>query len=143
MASYPNPTGPAPKPASKRRRYAKPASHGAADPVTAPAARDVARSLGIDDPHPLIASLWATVQESSEARFYSEADWERLRMELWFTNHTMASGRPSGQAWIAIQHGLNELLLSPAVKRRAGIELKPQSVDADVVAAAEQISEYR
>ena len=36
--------------------------------------------------------------------------------------------------------GLNELLLSPAVKRRAGIELRPQGVDADAVAADEQIA---
>jgi hypothetical protein len=54
----------------------------------------------------------------------------------------MASGRPSGQAWAAIQHGLNELLLSPAVKRRAGIELK-RAVDVDVVAADEQIARYK
>ena len=30
--------GPAPKPASKRRRYNKPATYGAAEPITAPAA---------------------------------------------------------------------------------------------------------
>jgi hypothetical protein len=40
--------------------------------------------------------------------------------------------------------GLNELLLlSPAVKRRAGIELRPQAVDADAVAADEQIARYK
>ena len=37
----------------------------------------------------------------------------------------------------------NELLLSPAVKRRAGIELQPQGVDADAVAADEQIARYK
>ena len=47
----------------------------------------------------------------------------------------MSSGRPSAGAWEAVQHGLNELLLSPAVKRRAGIELKPSGVDADAVVA--------
>jgi hypothetical protein len=31
--------GPAPKPESKRRRYAKPKSYGAAEPTTAPAAK--------------------------------------------------------------------------------------------------------
>jgi hypothetical protein len=35
------------------------------------------------------------------------------------------------------------LLLSPAVKRRAGIELRPQGVDADAVAADEQIARYK
>ena len=60
--------GPAPKPASKRRRYAKPASYGAAraDDRTGRAKRADRRELGIDNPHPLIASMWDTVQESCE-----------------------------------------------------------------------------
>jgi hypothetical protein len=135
--------GPAPKPESKRRRYGKPKSYGAAEPTTAPAADPGIRELGIDDPHPLIVSMWNTVQSSCEAAFYSETDWERLRLELWFANHTMASGRPSAQAWDAIQHGLNELLLSPAVKRRAGIELRRHGADADSVAADEMVGKYK
>ena len=82
------------------------------------------------------------MQHSCEAAFYSETDWERLRLELWFANHTMASGRPSDQAWAAIQHGLNELLLSPAVKRRGGIELK-RAVDVDEDAAVSMVGGYR
>jgi len=134
--------GPAPKPDSKRRRYAKPKSYGAATPTTAPAAaHDDARTLGFDA-HPLIASIWDTVQQSCECAFYSETDWERLRLELWFANHTMVSGRPSGQAWIAIQRGLNELLLSPAIKRRAGIELT-RDVDEDEDAAVSMTARYQ
>ena len=136
--------GPAPKPESKRRRYGKPKSYGAAEPTTAPAAaRSGPRKLGIEDAHPLIASLWNTVQTSCEAAFYSATDWERLRLELWFANHTMSSGRPSAGAWEAVQHGLNELLLSPAVKRRAGIELKPSGVDADADAVVAMTGKYR
>ena len=87
------PRGPAPAP--QRRRRNKPASYGDATPVTAPAADPTDRQLGIADPHPLIASLWDTVQHSCESAFYSETDWERLRMELWYANHTMVSvGRP-------------------------------------------------
>ena len=135
--------GPAPKPESKRRRYNKPASYGAATPTTAPAAAPSTRELGIENTHPLITAMWDTVAQSCEARFYSEADWQRLRLELWFANHTMASGRPSANAWMAVQHGLNEMLISPAMKRRAGIELKPQVVDADEVAAVSMTSLYR
>ena len=98
--------------------------------------------LGIDAPHPLIAGLWHTVQESCEAAFYCDADWQRLRLELWYANHTMASGRPSAQAWDAVQHGLSELLISPAVKRRSGIEMRP-AVDADEDAAVAMIGRYR
>ena len=143
MASYPNPRGPAPKPASQRRRYAKPQSHGAAEPTTAPPAKLSDRQLGIDDAHPLIMAMWDTVQQSCEAAFYSEADWQRLRLELWFANRTLASGQPSANAWTAIQSGMNEMLLSPAIKRRAGIEVKRAAVDADEVAADAQIARYR
>jgi hypothetical protein len=67
--------------------------------------------LGIEEPHPLITSLWETVQTSCEATFYSETDWQRLRLELWYTNQAMSSGKPLyGHTWGAIQHGLNELL---------------------------------
>ena len=38
---------------------------------------------------------------------------------------------------------MNELLLSPAIKRRAGIELRRNGVDADVVAADEQLAKYK
>jgi hypothetical protein len=80
MASYSNPRGPAPKPESKRRRYAKPESYGAAEPTVAPAAHRADRQLGFDDPHPLIAAMWDTVADSCEAAFYSEADWARARL---------------------------------------------------------------
>jgi hypothetical protein len=136
--------GPAPKPESKRRRANKPRSYGDAQPTTAPAASDVdVRDLGIENPHPLIAAMWDTVQQSCEGQFYSDADWQRLRMELWYANHTMASGRPSAQAWDAVQHGLSELLISPAVKRRSGIELRPSAVDEDENAAVSMIGRYR
>jgi len=55
----------------------------------------------------------------------------------------MASGRPSGSAWEAVPHGLNGLLLSPAIKRRAGIELRPQGVDVDVDAAVSMVGKYK
>jgi hypothetical protein len=63
-------------------------------------------------------------------------------IELWFANRAMASGRPSGSAWEAVQHGSNELLLSPAVKRRAGIALK-RAVDVDADAAMSMVGKYK
>jgi hypothetical protein len=86
--------------------------------------------------------MWDTVQESCESRFYSDADWQRLRMELWFANRTMTGGQPSANAWTAIQAGLNEMLLSPAIKRRAGIELK-RAVDDDADAAVSMVGRYK
>ena len=128
----------------QRRRANKPATYGAATPITAPAAGRHDRDLGIDNPHELVASMWATVQESCESRFYSEADWARLRMELWNANEVMRSGKPiSGTTWAGIQHGLNALLISPAEKRRAAIEVKPLGPDADQDAANNQIARYK
>ena len=119
-----------------------PASYGAAEQVTAPAASPGPRTLGIADAHPLIVDMWHAVQGSVESRFFSAADWERLRWELWHANYAM-TGSMSARACAAIQHGLNELLLSPAIKRRAGIELRPQAVDADEDAAVSMLGRYK
>jgi hypothetical protein len=136
--------GPVPKPASKRRRRNVPVSYGAAQPTTAPAAHVRERALGIDDPHPLVLSLWDAVQTSCESAFYSEADWERLRCELFYANQAMHSPRPiSGHTWAAIQHGLTELLVSPAAKRRAAIEVKAPGPDTDEVRAVAMIGTYK
>ena len=54
--------GPAPKPESQRRRRNTPASYGAAKPATAPAAVPQRRTLGIDNPHQLVESMWTVVQ---------------------------------------------------------------------------------
>ena len=54
----------------------------------------------------------------------------------------MASRLPSGSAGEAVQHGLKELLLSPTVKRRAGIESK-RAVDVDADAAVSMVGKYK
>jgi hypothetical protein len=135
-------SGPAPKPPAKRRRYNKPASYGAAEPVSAPAADIRERTLDIENPHPLVAQLWTTLQESVESRFYSESDWERARFECWYANEVMR-GQLSAAAWQQVQHGLSELLISPAAKRRAAIELKAAGPDADENAAVALLGRYR
>jgi hypothetical protein len=66
----------------------------------------------------------------------------RLRLELWFANRTMTGGQPTANAWSAVQSGMNEMLLSPAVKRRAGIEMRP-SVDVDENAAVSMVGRYK
>lgn len=140
MSTYPAPRGPAPKPASQRRRRNKPAS-GAAEPVVAGPA-DEQPPLGFDA-HNLVADMWSALSRSVEGQFFSAADWQRARWELWFADSAIVSGQvPSASTWTAVQRGLDELLISPAAKRRARIELK-QAVDADAVAADEQIARYK
>jgi hypothetical protein len=140
MTTYSAPRGPAPKPASQRRRRNTPKSYGAAEAVVA-GQGDEQPPLGFDA-HPLVTDLWAALAQSVESSFYSAADWQRARMELWFADRSMASGQPSANAWAAIQHGLSEMLLSPATKRRAGIDVRP-TTDADADAADKQIARYK
>jgi hypothetical protein len=140
--AIPKPGGPPPKRESQRRRENKPASYGAAVPETAEAGAKPAE-LGVLDPHPLITDLWAALGRSAEAKYYSEADWQRVRLELSYGNRLLTGGRIGSQAWAVFQNGLNELLISPADKRRAGIELKPPATDPDEEAAVLQIAEYQ
>ncbi len=142
MSTYSAPRGPAPKPAGLRRRRNKPESYGAAEPVLADQAGEQP-PLGFDA-HQLVADLWAALGESVEGQFFSAADWQRARWELWYASTVMTAGQvPSANQWATIQRGLDELLVSPAVKRRAGIELRRRGVDADVVAAGEMVGKYK
>ena len=132
-----------PKPESKRRRRNVPASYGAAKPVVAAGTAAAQPDLGFDA-HPLVVDMWAALAVSAESKFFSHADWERARWELWYANQSMVSGRPTGSAWEAIQHGLGALLVSPADKRRAGIEMKaPVPDNSDEIAAVSMLSGYR
>ena len=77
MSTYSALRGPAPKPASQRRRRTKPESYGAAEPTVAGQA-DAQPPLGFDA-HELVVDLWAALGRSVEGRFYSAADWQRAR----------------------------------------------------------------
>lgn len=137
--------GPHPKPPSKRRRVQTPVSYGAATPTTAPAAPVQDRKLDFDGPvHKIIESLWEALQTSCESRFFSAADWERARLELWFANTLLVSDEPiRATSWARVQDGLSALLISPAEKRRCGIELRPMNVDADEDAAILTMVRYQ
>lgn len=136
-------SGPPPTRDSQRRRKNKPASYGAAEPEVAetPAAPPP-RELGLNPVNEMIADLWAALQKSAEAKYYSDADWQRVRLELSYGNDLLLGDRvPGAQSWATFQAGLNALLVSPADKRRAGIELKPHRADPDDEAADEALAD--
>jgi hypothetical protein len=136
------PKPPGPPPAAKRRRDDKPASYGLAESVVAGNAGN-RPELGFDA-HQMVVDMWESLANSVEGQFFSEGDWQRARWELFYANELFMGRRQmTPVAWSAVQHGLNELLLSPADKRRAGIELKKLAVDEDEVAAVDQIAEYK
>lgn len=134
--------GPAPKPASQRRRRNIPKSQGAAESVVEYGAVD-APPLGFDA-HPLVTDLYESLAGSVEGRYFSPADWQRARLELHYANQLLTGGRvPGAQAWTAVQNALGALLVSPAEKRRVGIELQRKRIDPDEDAAVAQMDEYR
>lgn len=139
--AIPKPRGPVPDRSDKRRRANKPESQGAAETESAEAG-DRPEALGFEA-HPLIQSLWDVLGTSAEAKFYSAADWERVRLELLFGSTILMSGKIGAMAWATFQSALSELLISPADKRRAGIELKPKTADLDEEAAVVQIAHYQ
>jgi hypothetical protein len=135
------PTGP--PPARKRRRENKPASYGLAAPVQAGKAAKQP-PLGISDPHTMVERMWAALTLSAEGRFFSHADWERARWEMWYANQLFMGERQlTPTAWATVQNGLAELLISAADKRRAGIELSISDVDPDEAAAVVQLAKYK
>lgn len=134
--------GPVPKPEAQRRRRNKPKSYGEAEPVKTTAAH-AAPELGFDA-HDLVQSLWQSLAGSVEGKFYSPADWQRARIEMHFLNELLTAGRtPGAQAWTAVQAGLSALLISPADKRRIGIELQAAASDEDEDAAVASMDAWR
>ena len=53
---------------------------------------DVQPPLGFDA-HELVVDLWAALDFSVEGQFFSAADWQRARWELWYANAVMTAGQ--------------------------------------------------
>jgi hypothetical protein len=136
--------GPLPKRASQRRRANKPKSYGASEPTVIEAIKPEAQpELGFDA-HPLVEELWSSLAISGEAQLYSAADWQRARLELFYGNRLVSGARsPGAQAWATFQAGLTALLISPAEKRRLGIDARPPARDVDEEAAVLLLSKYK
>lgn len=134
--------GPAPKRSEQRRRRNTPKSQEMSGMDTSAVAVS-APELGYDA-HELVVDLYEALKVSVEGRFYSAADWQRVRLEFHYLNELLMDGRtPGAMAWGAVQSALNTLLVSPADKRRVGIELQRRQSDPDEDAAVAQIDEYR
>jgi hypothetical protein len=84
--------------------------------------------------------LWDSLQDSPESKFYSAADWQRVRATLAYGDRVLRQDKINSQAWKMFFDGLTELLISPAAKRRAGIELKP-AMDSDEAEADAEVAE--
>ncbi|MFA4083669.1 hypothetical protein ONA92_18395 [Mycobacteroides salmoniphilum] len=134
-------SGPPPTRDDQRRRTNKPASYGEAEAEVVGEASAPPLELGIPEVDEMVLDLWDSLRGSAEARFYSEADWHRVRLELRYLNAVLSRKVPSSEAWKTVQMGLNTLLVSPADKRRLGIELKRRVGDEDDQAAEEAMAQ--
>jgi hypothetical protein len=134
-------SGPPPKPPDKRRNTRTPGGYGLAEPVKNAGEAAKQPPLGFKS-HPIVADLWESLNNSVEGRFFSAADWQRARLEMVFIDATLNPEKMTASNWQRVQQGLNELLVSPADKRRAGIELKA-AVDTDEEAAVLQMARYK
>ena len=87
------PHGPVPKPAAQRRRRTPPASYGgAAEPTVAGQAAQQPR-LGFKA-HKLVTDMWKALSTSVEGQFFSDADWQRARLEMFYANGLLTGERP-------------------------------------------------
>ena len=97
--AIPKPTGRPPKPDAQRRRANKPASYGLAKPVVAGEAAEQPEALGFTA-HQMITDMWKALATSVEGQFFSDADWQRARWELWYANGLMTGERQlTAPAW--------------------------------------------
>ena len=115
--------------------------------------------VGVAEPvlagQPMSSSRWGSTPTSwwptcgrrwasrLKGQFFSAADWQRARLEMWHADKLVRSGQPTANQWAAVQRGLDELLISPAVKRRAGIELRKHAADADEAEAVSLVGKYQ
>ena len=102
-----------------------------------------AAAAGVRRPRVGGGYVGGALAQSVEGQFFSTADWQRARLEMWHADKLVRSGQPTANQWAAVQRGLDELLISPAVKRRAGIELRKHAADVDADAAVAMTARYQ
>src|SRR5258708_1718734 len=110
--------GPPPKRESDRRRNNKPAREvehvrGAVAPP----------ELGLDDAHPLAASVYEALKSSVEADYMTAAAWQRARVSVFVLSRQLEQDRMSPTMYAALQQDWKALLIDPAEMRRLGIEV--------------------
>ena len=88
--------------------------------------------LDLDEVHPLARELYESLQGSPEARFFTPAVWQRVRVHIAVLSKLLGSGRMSSQMYAALQGDWKSLLVDPAEQRRLGIEVQAAAeVDED------------
>lgn len=92
--------------------------------------------LGSDWPlHPLVQSLYESLKDSAQSRYYEPSDWQLARFALHFANQLLWSPKPSAQLLAEVTGMLSDLLVSEGDRRRVRLEIErgADKPDAEVI----------
>lgn len=100
--------------------------------------------LGFFNPHPLVVSIYQSLQDSAQNKFYEPSDWEYARFALHFADQLLKSDRPSSVMLASVTGMLNDLLVSEGDRRRVRLEIDrttPEDTGGDVLQVADLFRE--
>ncbi len=92
--------------------------------------------LGMDDPHPLTVSLYNSLADSAQAKYYEPSDWEFARFTMHFIDKLLRNSTPSAVMLASVNTMLSNLLVTEGDRRRVRIEVERESAMGDVVDVA-------
>ncbi|MDP7733655.1 hypothetical protein [Mycobacterium paragordonae] len=97
--------------------------------------------LDIDNPHPLVTSLYESLRHSAQNKYYEPSDWEYARLTMHLLNDLVWSPGARGAAIkiASINQMLTSLLVTEGDRRRVRMEVerKPAGNGAEVVSIAD------
>lgn len=93
--------------------------------------------LGMSDPHPLTESLYYSLSQSAQSKYYEPSDWEFARYTMHFVDRILKSSQPSAVMLASINTMLTNLLVTEGDRRRVRIEVERENTMGQLVDVAE------
>lgn len=93
--------------------------------------------LQLDDPHPMVASMYRSLRESAQNKYFEPSDWEFARFTMFFMDNLLKQGRPSAIMLQQVNSMLASLLVTEGDRRRVRMEVERNRVGGDVIDVAE------
>jgi hypothetical protein len=127
--------GPIPKRSEERVRRNKTGEDGLElEVITLPGKVEVPElNLG-HVAHPLVVSLWESLPESGQTKWWEPSDWQYARIVMYAIDELVQTGM-TAMKLAAVDAMMSKLLLTEADRRRVKIEIKRTEADASVVNA--------
>lgn len=97
--------------------------------------------LGLVDPHPLVADLYASLADSGQSKFYEPSDWEFARLTCHFLDNQVKTSKPSGQMLAVLHSMMTDLLIAEGARRRVRLEIEREQKKAEVIDLADRMRE--